>query len=66
MARVIEQGFIKYKHALCGSLIEFSYSELAKDFTTDYLGDRDYFRSLTCPSCGETIRFPEFGPINGY
>lgn len=63
MAKVIKQGLYQKVHKNCGSLIEFSVSELKEDWSSDYLGDRDYFRVLVCPSCGGQMKFPQFGPL---
>lgn len=62
MAKIISDGMYRKIHKDCGSLIEFSAKELEKDWHSDYLGDRDYFRSLVCPSCGEKMKFPQYGP----
>lgn len=49
MAKLIQQGTFRKVHPLCGSLVEFKFSELREDYHTDYLGDRDYYRYIICP-----------------
>ncbi len=63
MAKIIEQGVFRKRHKECGSLIEFSSSELKEDFIQDYLGDRSYFRFLVCPACLHEMRFSQYGKI---
>jgi len=60
MAKVIELGIFRKVHKACGSLIEFSLNELKWDYSQDYLGDRDYYKFIVCPSCGEQMKFPQY------
>lgn len=60
MAKVIEIGIFRQVHKACGSLIEFSLSELKEDYHTDYRGDRDYYKYLICPGCGEQMKFSQY------
>lgn len=61
MAKLIQQGTFRKVHPLCGSLVEFKFSELREDYHTDYLGNRDYYRYIICPGCGEQMKFPYLG-----
>ena len=64
MAKVIKQGIYQKVHKACGSLIEFAANELKEDWSSDYLGDREYFRALSCPSCGGQMKFPQYGNLD--
>lgn len=63
MATLLKKGVFQKTHKDCGSLIEFSLAELKEDYSTDYLGDRDYYRYLICPGCGEKMCFPQYGSV---
>jgi len=63
VATVIETIKVRKIHEACGSLIEFSLTELKDDWSSDYLGDRTYYRYLVCPGCGKDMKFSQYGPI---
>ncbi len=63
MATVITQGKVQKIHDICGSVIEFSPSELKNGRSSDYLGEVEEYRYLKCPSCGERMYFRRYGKI---
>lgn len=65
MAKVIELGIFRQIHKACGSLIEFSLSELKEDYHQDYLGERDYYKYIVCPACHEQMKFINYNANYG-
>jgi hypothetical protein len=61
MAAVIKRGYYEYTHKECKSVISFEISELVSKGYTDYTGDTDYYRVLTCPACFKVIKFNQYG-----
>ena len=39
----------------CGVKVEYTPQDLKEDYHSDYLGDRDYYKYVGCPSCGKQI-----------
>lgn len=39
----------------CGSTLEYTPSDVKRDYSTDYTGDRDYYNYINCPSCSHKI-----------
>lgn len=39
----------------CGSTLQYVPADVKSDYTTDYLGDRDYYKFITCPPCGHKV-----------
>lgn len=39
----------------CGALVGYVKNDVLEDYTTDYTGDRDYYRYIYCPNCGKQI-----------
>jgi hypothetical protein len=63
LASVVKLGQFEREHKLCKSVISFSLSELKRDYDSDYLGDKEYYRYLDCPACGARMRFSDHGQI---
>ena len=39
----------------CGVTIEYTPSDVEKDFSTDYTGGKDYYNFVRCPKCRSEI-----------
>ena len=39
----------------CASVIEYTMNETLEDYSSDYTGDRDYYRYINCPGCGKRV-----------
>lgn len=39
----------------CSSVLEYVQSEVQKDYSTDYLGGKDYYNFITCPCCTKHV-----------
>lgn len=35
----------------CGVKLAFTRNDTEEDYTSDYLGDKDWFKYITCPNC---------------
>lgn len=40
----------------CASILEYTLSEVQKEFSTDYTGSRDEYRYVKCPACFNEVR----------
>ena len=40
----------------CGTTLEYTPNDVLVDYTTDYLGDRDYFSYVGCLACTCKVR----------
>lgn len=36
----------------CGARLRYGSKDVKRDYTTDYTGDHDYYRFVSCPRCG--------------
>lgn len=39
----------------CGSVLQYTPVDVKEDYSTDYLGDRDYYHYITCPTCANKV-----------
>lgn len=39
----------------CGATIGYVPNDVQQDFHSDYLGDKDYYKFVTCPCCHRQI-----------
>lgn len=39
----------------CGAELEYTDADTKKTVVSDYLGDKETFRSISCPECNKTI-----------
>ena len=39
----------------CASIIEYLPIDVAKTYSTDYTGGRDYYSYIKCPKCANSI-----------
>jgi len=39
----------------CGSTLEYTPSDVVRDYSTDYTGGRDYYNYIRCLSCSHEI-----------
>lgn len=39
----------------CASILEYNIIEEKRDYTSDYLGDRDYYSYIICPCCAKQV-----------
>lgn len=44
----------------CSAMLEYTKADTTVDYSTDYLGDKDYYRYLTCPSCSVKVFVPMY------
>lgn len=59
MARVISEDIsseLRVTHRSCGAIVGYFPIELLEDYTTDYLGCKDYYKYLNCPKCCGRIK----------
>lgn len=40
----------------CAARLQYTPSEENRDYSTDYLGDKDYFSYVYCPGCGGRVK----------
>lgn len=40
----------------CASIIEYNLVEEQRGYTSDYLGDKDYYSYIPCPCCGKQVK----------
>lgn len=40
----------------CGVTLEYVPIDVKRDFSSDYLGDKDYYSYIDCPNCGKQVR----------
>ena len=40
----------------CGATLSYVPLDIAEDYTSDYLGDKDYFNYIECPNCENKVR----------
>jgi len=40
----------------CGATLNYTPIEVKEDYTSDYLGDKDYYNYITCPNCSSEVR----------
>jgi len=40
----------------CGVTLSYVPIEIKEDYTSDYLGDKDYFKYIGCPNCKNKVR----------
>ena len=39
----------------CESILSYVYTEIREDYSTDYLGGRDYYHYIECPVCSARV-----------
>lgn len=39
----------------CGVTLAYVPAEVKEDYTSDYTGDRDYFKYIDCPNCNKKV-----------
>lgn len=39
----------------CGSTLEYVPKDVREDYTSDYTGDRSYYKYIDCPNCGKEV-----------
>lgn len=39
----------------CSSVLEYTLGEQRQSYSTDYLGDSDYYSYILCPCCGKQV-----------
>lgn len=37
----------------CASILEYVPCEVRENYSTDYTGDKDYYKYILCPCCGK-------------
>ena len=55
MAHVITPApvdFKKFDCNHCGATVGYNHLDIQKDYSTDYLGDKEWYTYIRCPSCG--------------
>jgi len=40
----------------CGVTLSYVPIEVKEDYTSDYLGDKDYYKYISCPNCPSRVR----------
>jgi hypothetical protein len=58
MATIIGKGSSAAKRVTCTkctSIIEYTLNEVQEDYSTDYTGDKDYYKYIPCPCCGKQV-----------
>jgi len=40
----------------CGVTLSYVPIEVKEDYTSDYLGDKDYYNYIVCPNCEKKVR----------
>jgi len=40
----------------CGVTLSYVPMEVKEGYTSDYLGDRDYYKYIVCPNCKNNVR----------
>jgi len=40
----------------CGATLSYVPIEVKEDYTSDYLGDKDYYKYIGCPNCTSQVR----------
>lgn len=44
----------------CSSVLEYTPAEEQRDYTSDYLGYRDYYSYIVCPCCGKQAKTKDY------
>lgn len=39
----------------CGATLEYTPVDIKESYSTDYTGDRDYYKYIKCPPCGNKV-----------
>lgn len=39
----------------CSSILEYTVSEEQRSYTSDYLGDKDWYNYILCPCCNTAV-----------
>jgi hypothetical protein len=42
----------KFQCKSCGAIVGYNNNDIQKDYTTDYLGDKDWYTYAKCPLSG--------------
>lgn len=44
----------------CGVKLAYTKPDIRRDYTSDYLGDKDYYSYITCPNCNSRLTVGEW------
>jgi uncharacterized protein with PIN domain len=40
----------------CGVTLGYVPNDIARDYTSDYTGDKDYYNFVVCPACAKQVK----------
>lgn len=60
MVRIVEEqpDPSVVKHVVCGNCgrkLEYVPADVKKDYSSDYLGGKDYYNYIRCPGCNKRV-----------
>jgi DNA-directed RNA polymerase subunit RPC12/RpoP len=39
----------------CGATLQYTPNDVKEDYSTDYTGDKDYYKFIKCPPCRKKV-----------